>query len=490
LVATAIAGVLLIIMGLAGMGRLIEYIPYPVTTGFTSGIAVVIATLQLKDFLGLTVEQMPDHYLERVVALAAALPTVHLSDALIGALTLGVLALWPRCTKKIPAPLAGLTVGTLAAVILAQVSPGFEVATIHSRFSYLSEGVSVAGIPRQPPLFALPWTLPGANGQPLELSWDLFQALTLSAFAIAMLGAIESLLSAVVADGMTGGKHDPNAELLAQGLGNIVAPFFGGIAATGAIARTATNVRCGARSPIAAIIHAAFVLAAVLLLAPVLGWLPMASLAALLLVVAWNMSEVRHFGHMLRVAPRSDVAVLLTCFGLTVVFDMVISITIGVILAALLFMRRMAEVSSVRVMSHRHALVPEPLPAGVVLYEIAGALFFGAAHKAMSALRTVEDGVKVVVLDVRSVLAMDATGLVNLSSAIERLHKMKVFVILAGVQSQPWRVMARAGWRPKVGELALCRSFTDGLELAQRVVGQASAGVEPPEDLLVERRSA
>jgi SulP family sulfate permease len=258
-----------------------------------------------------------------------------------------------------------------------------------------------------------------------------------------MLGAIESLLSAVVADGMTGGSHDPDAELMAQGTGNLIAPFFGGIAATGALARTATNIRSGARSPFAAIFHSAFVLLAVLLLAPVLGYLPMASLAALLLLVAWNMSEVKHFAHALRVAPRSDVMVLVLCFGLTVIFDMVVSVTVGVVLAALLFMRRMAEVSNVRLVD-QHPLI-KGLPKDVLVYEVAGPLFFGAAQKAMTALQRVPTGISVVLVDLSSVPVIDATGLVSLEAMVERLQKMGIYVVLSGVQHEPMRVLARSG---------------------------------------------
>src|SRR5215218_4633357 len=362
--ASLMAGIILMVMGTLRLGGLIQFVPYPVTTGFTAGIAVVIATLQLKDFLGLTTGPMPETYLERVGVLARALPTVELDDLAVGVFTLAVLLLWPKVTRKIPAPLVALGIAGGAAVLATALVPGFEVATIRSRFG---------GIPQVPPLPVLPWNLPGADGQPLGLSFGLLRDLLPSAFAIAMLGAIESLLSAVVAVGMTGGSHDPDAELMAQGTGNLIAPFFGGIAATGALARTATNIRSGARSPFAAIFHSAFVLLAVLLLAPVLGYLPMASLAALLLLVAWNMSEVKHFAHAMRVAPRSDVLILLTCFSLTVVFDMVVSVTVGVLLAALLFMRRMAEVSNVRLVD-QHPLV-KGLPKDVLVYEVAGPLF-------------------------------------------------------------------------------------------------------------------
>lgn len=455
--ATLMAGVLLIALGAARLGGLIQFVPYPVTTGFTGGIAVVIATLQLRDFLGLSVDRLPEHYLDRVAALVRALPTVRWEDCAIGAATLAVLLVWPRLTRKLPAPLVALAVGGLLAAALTAWLPGFTVATIDSRFH---------GIPRLPPLPLLPWNLPGADGQPLGLSLELLRALAPSAFAIAMLGAIESLLSAVVADGMTGASHDPDSELVAQGLGNIVAPFFGGIAATGAIARTATNVRAGARSPVAAIVHSVFVLVAVLVLAPVLGYLPMASLAALLLIVAWNMSEVKHFAHALRVAPKSDVLVLLTCFLLTVVFDMVISVTAGVLLAALLFMRRMAQVSGVRLID-QHPIASAGLAKDVLVYEVSGPLFFGAAQRAMSALHRVVAGIRVVVLDLSSVPAMDATGLVSLEGAVERLHALGVYVVLGGVQGQPLRALARSGIHKRRDKIAVYRTMERALAVAR-----------------------
>ncbi|HEX5716090.1 MAG TPA: C4-dicarboxylic acid transporter DauA [Thermoanaerobaculia bacterium] len=454
--ASLMAGLILVLMGTLRLGGLIQFVPYPVTTGFTAGIAVVIATLQLKDFLGLTTGPMPETWLERVGVLARALPTVEWDDLAVGAFTLAVLLLWPRVTKKVPAPLVALGIAGGAAFLAASLLPGFEVATIRSRFG---------SIPQVPPLPVLPWNLPGGDGQPLGLSFGLLRDLLPSAFAIAMLGAIESLLSAVVADGMTGGSHDPDAELLAQGTGNILSPFFGGIAATGALARTATNIRSGARTPFAGIFHSAFVLLAVLLLASALGYLPMASLAALLLLVAWNMSEVKHFAHALRVAPKSDVAVLLLCFGLTVIFDMVVSVTVGVVLAALLFMRRMAEVSNVRLVD-QHPLV-KGLPRDVLVYEVAGPLFFGAAQKAMSALQRVPTGISAVLLDLSAVPVMDATGLVALEGTVERLQKMGIYVILAGVQMQPMRVLAKSGIHKRRDRIAVYGSMERAVAAAR-----------------------
>jgi sulfate permease, SulP family len=479
LIASTLAGVILVAMGLGRFGQLIQFVPYPVTAGFTSGIAVVIATLQLRDLLGLRLAVLPEHYLDRVVAIARALPTWRWQELLIGALTMALLLLWPKISQKFPAPLVALGVGALVAFALTHFLPGFDVATIGSRFSYEVDGVRHAGIARLPPLPIWPWSIPGPDGAPLAVSLDLLRELLPAALAIAMLGAIESLLSAVVADGMFGTQHDPDAELVAQGLGNMVAPFFGGFAATGAIARTATNIRAGARTPVAAAAHAIFLLAAVLALAPLLAYLPMASLAALLLLVAWNMSEIKHVVRAIRTAPRNDVAVLLTCLLLTVLFDMVVAVTVGVVMAALLFMRRMAEVSGGRLTtSEHHDLGDEPLPDGVLVYEIAGPLFFGAAQKAMGALQRWEKGVKVVVLDLRSVPLIDATGLVNLESTIARLREQRISVVLAGVQPAPLRTLARAGLRNQEG-LAIGKSFRHSLEKARALVDGADAVAQP-----------
>lgn len=445
LVATVMAGVLLVAMGLARFGRLIQFIPYPVTTGFTAGIAVVIASLQVKDFLGLTFVGKPEHFAERIGEIAHSLVTVRWSDTLVGAVTLALLLLWPKVTKKIPAPLIAMLTGGVVACFLGRLVPDATVATIGSRFSWTVGNLSGSGVPPIPPTFVLPWDMLGPDGAPLGMSQELLRSLLGPAFAIAVLGAIESLLSAVVADGMSGRKHDPNAELLGQGIGNIIAPFFGGFAATGAIARTATNIRNGARTPVAAMVHSLFVLLAMLVLAPLLGYLPMASLSAMLLVVAWNMSETKHFIHVLRVAPKSDITVLLTCFGLTVFMDMVISVATGVLLAALLFMRRMAEVSGVRLVGESlNTADTARIPKDTMVYEIAGPLFFGAAQKAMSQLGTVSDSIRHVILDLQHVPAMDATGLVNLESALERLFKRRIDVTLCGVQPQPFRLLQKA----------------------------------------------
>ncbi len=435
--ASLLAGVILVLFGLLRLGKLIEFIPHPVTTGFTAGIAVVIAGLQLKDFFGLQPVSMPEHFPERLGTLLGAADTFRWQELAVGATTLALLVVWPRITRRVPAPLVAISAVTVAVYVLTTYVEGFGVDTVGSRFT--------GGIPREPPQFMLPWNAPGPDGEPLGLSLGVLRQLVGPAFAIAALGAIESLLCAVVADGMAGTKHESDVELAAQGLGNIAAPFFGGFAATAALARTATGVRAGARSPISALTHSLFVLAAVLALAPMLSHLPMAALAALLLLVAWNMSEVQHFVHIVRVAPRSDVAVLLTCFGLTVVFDMVVAVSVGIMLAALLFMRRMSDLFEAKLSDSPSPHLSDPHLAGVVVYQIAGPLFFGAAEKAVSALARIAGTTRAVILQMDDVPTMDITGLVALESAIKRLHGMGVFVAIAGVQRQPREMLEKAG---------------------------------------------
>lgn len=469
LIATIMAGVLLVGMGFARFGRLIQFIPHPVTTGFTAGIAAVIALLQVKDFLGLSMASMPEHFTERLAAIWHALPTMRWSELTVGAISLATFALWQRARLRLPAPLVASLVGAIVAAVLSHSVPGFSVETIGTRFSYLLGGQVLQGVPSAPPMPVLPWNLPGPAGEKLALSLETFRSLGLSAFAIAMLGAIESLLCAVAVDAMAGTQHDPDGELIAQGIGNIVAPFFGGIAATGAIARTAANFRAGGRSPFSSFFHALFILAAMLAFAPLLAFLPMATLAALLIMVAWNMSDMRHFRHIVAVAPKSDMLVLLACFGLTVVFDMVIAVGAGIVLAALLFMRRMADLSSSTLIEGHHPGLGEALPDGVMLYEIAGPLFFGAADKAMNAFRSVAKNYPVVIFDLESVPAMDVTGLVALESAIGRVRAAGSHVILAGVQEQPASVIARSHLHPGRGGIEMFQSVRQALSRAREI---------------------
>lgn len=464
LLAGLMAGLICVGLGLARLGRLIQYIPHPVTTGFTAGIAVVIATIQLKDVLGLKLAHAPESYVERWRAMWAARGSFAPSELGIALFTLALLVALPRVIKKIPAPLLALTAAAAVAALLTKLVPGFHVDTIGSRFQSVVDGRTVAGIPPLPPLPLLPWHMPGPDGKPLVLTFAMVQELLPAAFAIAMLGAIESLLAAVVCDGMTGTRHDPNSELIALGVGNILCPFFGGIPATGALARSATNVRAGARSPIAAMVHALFILACTIALAPLVAYLPMAALAALLLMVAKNMSEARHFAHILRVAPRSDVVVLVTCFMLTVMFDMVIAVSVGVVMAALLFMRRMAELTESKL--DTGTMTKHALPEGVRLYQIAGPLFFGAAQKAIAALDTVRDRPQVVILYLAQVPAIDATGLVAMETLLDKLKRGGHKVILAGMRRQVAEVLARAGIVREPGRLAIAPDLDAALSIA------------------------
>ncbi len=445
LVATAMAGVLMLVMGLAGLGRLIQFIPHPVTTGFTMGIALVIAILQLGDLLGLG-RLEGERVWERLGDLATRFGDLSVADAGVGLLTLAVLIFWPKVSKKVPGPLVGLAVATLVALLLERV--GSAPVTIESLFG---------GIPQSLPSPTVPWSGSG-------LDWGDVVDLFPTAAAIALLGAIESLLCAVVADGMTGRRHDPDAELLGLGLGNMVVSFFGGFAATGAIARTATAIRAGARSPIAVVVHSLFLLVAMLALAPILGAIPMAGMAALLLVVAWNMSDARHFTRIARIAPRSDVFVMMTCFLLTVVFDMVVAVITGVMLAALLFMRRMVEISGAELMGGPAGHTVAGLPPGVVFYDVAGPLFFGAAEKALGALSVVGEGVHTVIVDLEDVPAVDATGLVALESIVERLNRHGAKVVISGVRPQPRRALSKAGFRDEPGKLEITDDTNTTLE--------------------------
>ncbi len=458
-----VAGGLQLAMGWLRLGRLIQFVPHPVTTGFTAGIAVVIATLQLKDFFGLTIEHMPEHYLGRVAAIVMAMPTLNMADLVIGVVTLALLWAWTKWGRVLPAPLIALTAAALLGLAITHLQPQVHVQTISSRFASAD---APYGVPQALPPLLWPWNSHAPGDPPIEWSLDTVEQLALSALAIAMLGAIESLLSAVVADGMSGTRHDPDAELSAQGVGNLIAPFFGGFAATGAIARTAANIRFGARSPIAAVIHAVFILLSLLLLAPLLGYLPMAGLAALLLRVAWTMSEAKHFIHSLRRAPTSDVAVLVCCFALTVVFDMVVAVLVGVVLAALLFIGRVASMTDSRLIEERYHPLDVQLPAGVAIYEVAGPLFFGAAQRALTAVTSLRRAVHIVVIDMRSVPVMDLTGLIALESAINHLRKRGLHVIIAGVQKQPLQVMAKAHMHRDHDQVTFCGSFEHGLHMA------------------------
>ena len=427
------SGVILLLMGVLRLGQLVAYVPYPVTTGFTAGIGLVIAFLQLKDLLGLAVEGNPVHFPEKVMAYTSALPSINYADAMVGFGTIATFILWAKLKNRIPPHVVALATGTVLALLMNQWG-STHVGLLGEKFHYQIGDLVGQGIPQVLPQLVMPW-------QDAQFSWGLVVELLPAAFTIAMLGCIESLLCAVVADGMTGSKHNPNAELVGQGLANMVVPFFGGIPATAAIARTATNIRAGAFSPVSAITHALFVLAAMIVLAPMLSFIPMSALAGLLIMVAWNMSEAPHFVHTLKVAPRRDVAVLVTCFTLTVVFDMVIAVVVGLLLAGVLFIQRIATLTSVTEVNGEHQ--HQEFGDDVVVYDINGPLFFAASEKAFNVIDHSQVETRAVVLDFSDVTTIDITAIHAFESALDRIRQYPVYLL--GVAGHVERKLATAG---------------------------------------------
>ncbi|MDC9622336.1 C4-dicarboxylic acid transporter DauA [Xenorhabdus sp. XENO-7] len=453
LIATLMSGVILIVMGLARFGRLIEYIPMSVTLGFTSGIAITIATMQVQNFFGLKLAHIPENYIDKVIALSQALPSLQLSDTLIGLATLLVLIFWPKLGVKLPGHLPALIAGT--AVMGAMHLLSYDVTTIGSSFSYtLADGTQGQGIPPILPQFVLPWNLPDTHS--LDISWNTVSALLPAAFSMAMLGAIESLLCAVILDGMTGKKHHSNGELLGQGLGNIAAPFFGGITATAAIARSAANVRAGATSPIAAVVHSLLVLLTLLVLAPMLSYLPLAAMSAILLIVAWNMSEAHKVVDLIRHAPKDDIIVMLLCLSLTVLFDMVVAITIGIVLASLLFMRKIANMTRISTSSLTSA------EKGLLVVRINGPLFFAAAERIFAELREKSADYQTIIMQWDAVPVLDAGGLHAFQGFVRELGKEK-HIVVCDIPFQPLKTLARAKVMPIEGELSFYATLPKAL---------------------------
>ena len=467
LLATVLSGVLLLLMAAFRLGRLIEYIPEPVTLGFTAGIAVVIATLQLNDFFGLRLAHLPEPYVEKVAVLLQHLPQLSPASLAVALATLSVMLLWPKLKTALPSHLPALFIGTLLALLLMQF--GFELDTIGSRFSYsTADGSTGSGIPPYLPVFDWPWLRPGPDGEMLSFSWQLVKDLLGAAFAMAMLGAIESLLCAVVLDGMSGRHHSANSELFGQGLGNIITPFFGGITATAALARSAANYKAGAQSPVSAMVHALVLLLALVLLAPVLSYLPMAALAALLMMVAWNMSEAPKAVHLLKTAPRSDIWVFITCFSLTVLFDMVIAITTGILLAAVLFVKEIAQMSKVTDISGNRKQVEHPLPDGWQVLKISGPLFFAAADRIFADIAHLSEQRTGVVLYMDGVPLLDSGGLAALHKLLSKCQRNNTELIIADLQFQPLKTLAKAGIQPLPGRLTFYPTLREALDAVQQ----------------------
>ena len=467
LMATLFSGIILVLMALFRLGRLIEYIPLPVTLGFTSGIGIVIATLQIKDFLGLSIEQMPSHYLEKVQVILTALPSINWADAGVGIITLITLTQWHKLRLPIPGHLPAVIVATLLSLLLTHF--GYAVATIGTQFQYtLSDGTTGYGIPSVLPEFSLPWNIPDPQGNLINWNFDTIQRLLPAAFSMAVLGAIESLLCAVILDNMTDTKHHSNNELLAQGLGNIASPFFGGITATAAIARSAANVKSGGVSPISSVVHALLVLFALLFFAPALSYLPLSSMAALLLVVAWHMADLPQIIQLIRRSGRNEIAVLLVCLILTVLFDMVIAISVGVLLASLLFIRTIAEMTK-----SINIAVPEDLD-DVLIYRISGPLFFAAADNLFADLhdKTVhtDHEIKHIVLQCDAVTVLDAGGIHALTRFVQHMlpHQQ---LYMCNMQFQPLRTIVKSGSLPEIKKITFTADLTEALNKIREFEG-------------------
>lgn len=454
-VATILAGGLLVTMGLAGLGSAIKFVPYPVTLGFTSGIALIIYTSQIRDFLGLQIQNLPSEFIDKWRSYCENIETINYYSFGIGLLSLLIILYWPRVTRRIPGPLVAILVTTPLVSIFQ-----LPVETIGARFG---------NVPNMLPAPQLP-----------EIDWNIFPKLISPAVSIALLGGIESLLSAVVADGMTGRRHRSNMELVAQGIANIVSPLFAGIPATGAIARTATNIKNGGKSPLAGIVHAFTLLVIMLFFGSWAALIPLTTLAAVLIVVSYNMGEWHLLFRMFR-GPKSDILVLLSTFWLTVLVDLVVAIQVGVVLASLLFMRQMSEVTQtgyIRKSLQEEDDPEDPLsirlrdvPEEVEVFEIYGPFFFGAADKFKDALNVVEKTPKILVLRMRHVLALDATGLRALEDVFQKTRRDGTTLVLSGVHSQPLVAMEQYGLVDMIGEENVHGHIDGALNRARQLLG-------------------
>jgi SulP family sulfate permease len=463
LVCTVMAGIILVLMGLTGLGTAVQFIPRPVVVGFTNGIAVLIASTQIKDFFGLRIENVPGEFVGRINAIVTHFDTISLTTTLLAFGALVVVILCMRYVKKVPGSIAALLLGTGVVVAF-----GLSVETIGTRFGGIPSGLPAVTVP--------------------QFRFDMIPVLLSPALTVALLGAIESLMSAVVADRMSGDKHNPNVELVAQGVANIVVPFVGGIPATGAIARTATNIRSGAKTPVAGIIHAFTLLAVLLFAAPLASHIPLAVLSAILLVVAYNMGEWREIPKLLKMS-WSTVTVWFVTFALTVFADLTVAVQVGIVLAALLYIRKVAKTTTVSRVTKEyveigrlHVLQDKHIPEYVTVVRIHGPFLFGTAEKLSAVTDHIEDLTPVVILRLRNMTAIDATGLLALEDLADKLHSVGRILILCGARPQPSKLMRQAEFEQQVGRENVCPHITAALERAKAVYEKPaeSGAVESP----------
>jgi SulP family sulfate permease len=448
LTCTIMAGVMLIVLGATGMGTAVDYIPRPVIVGFTNGIAVLIASTQIKDLLGLDIAQVSGVFIPRLLQIAHAMPTISPPAALLAGVSLAVILAGNRLTRRVPGTILALLAGTLAALALR-----LPVETIGTRFG---------GLPAGLPPFAPP-----------HLRLELLHPLLAPALTVAMLGAIESLMSAVVADRMTGDRHNPNVELVALGVANIASPLFGGLPATGAIARTATSIRSGARTPVAGMIHALTLLAILVFAAPYARFVPLPILAAILLVVAYHMGDWEEIPELLKLS-RADISVWLVTFTLTVLADLTVAVEVGMILAALLFIRKVAATTTVSEVTEEdieegrvHVLQDRIIPDDVTVFRIHGPFLFGSADKLGQIVDRIPELPRIVILRLRNMTAIDATGMRAIEELADRLHATDRTLILCGARVQPARLMARAEFEEHLGHGNICANVQDALDRAR-----------------------
>ncbi|MDD2285475.1 MAG: sulfate permease [Paludibacter sp.] len=459
-IATIIAGIMLVSMGLLKLGVVIKFIPYPIVVGFTSGIALTIFATQIKDLFGMSIASVPADFISKWAVYANHLHTTNFPALAIGILTIIIIAVTPKFSKKIPGSLIAIILMTLVAFVLREYAGLTSIETIGDRFSINA-------------------TLPKAETP--VITFEIIRTLMPAAFTIAILGAIESLLSATVADGVIGDKHHSNTELIAQGVANIITPIFGGIPATGAIARTMTNINNGGRTPVAGIVHAIVLLLILLFLGNLTKHIPMACLAGVLVIVAYNMSEWRTFKSLLK-GQKSDVAVLIATFLLTVIFDLTIAIEIGLVLAVVLFLRRISESTQISIFKHdvEEAEYIEGnteaekliLPKGVEVYEIEGPFFFGVANKFEETMKMLGDKPKVRIIRMRKVPFIDSTGMNNLNNLIRMSTKDKTKILLSGVNEQVHNALEKGGIGEKIGKENICNNITEALNRAEEMIAK------------------